>query len=66
MQHRLKSLTIKVGLPVLVGQFLFDWISGSLPAAASHLPVRAFYIFAVLLLWTAFREQRERKNRIFS
>jgi hypothetical protein len=65
MQHRLASLTIKVGLPVLIGQFLSDWISNGLLSAAGHLPLRAILIFAVLLMWAAFREYRERKNQTF-
>jgi hypothetical protein len=65
MQHPLRSLTIKVGLPVLVGQFLYDLITSGLPSAAGHFPRRAASIFAVLLLWAAFRGYRERKNRTF-
>lgn len=65
MPRRLSSLTIKIGLPVLIGQFLFDWVSNGFLAAAGHLPVRAILIFAVLLLWALFREHRERKNQNF-
>lgn len=65
MLNRLMSLTITVGLPVLTGQFLLDWFSSSLRLAASNLPLRAFLIFALLLMWAAFREQRQRKKRTF-
>lgn len=63
MQRRLTNLIAMIGLPVLIGQFLFDWISNDLSSAASHLPVRAFLIFAVLLAWAVLRERHERKKR---
>jgi hypothetical protein len=65
MQRRLTNMTVKVGLPVLVGQFLFDWISSHLRSALSHLPIRVIVVFAVLLLWAAFTEHRARKKRTF-
>ncbi len=63
MQRRLTNLVAMIGLPVLIGQFLFDWISNDLPSAASHLLVRAFLIFAVLLAWSILRERHERKKQ---
>jgi hypothetical protein len=63
MQRRIIDLSVKVGLPVLTGQFVFDWLSSDLRSAITHLPTRAILIFAVLLLWAAFREHRERKKR---
>jgi len=63
MRHRLTSLVIKVGLPVLVGQFLFDLASSGLAAAVAHLPLRAALILAVLLLWGAARESYKRHKR---
>ena len=65
MQRRLVSLTLKLGLPVLIGQFLFDWVGNDLRSAASHLPVRAALLFAVLLVWAAFREHRARNKQTF-
>ncbi|WP_283514331.1 hypothetical protein [Sphingomonas sp. 2R-10] len=52
-----------IGLPVLIGQFLFHWASNDLPSAASHLPVRALLVFAVLLAWAILRERHERKKQ---
>ena len=63
MQRRVLYLILMVGLPVLVGQFAFDWINSDLNSAVSHLPTRAILILAVLLVWTAFREYRDRKTR---
>ena len=63
MQQRLTSLIAIIGLPVLIGQFLFDWNSDDLASAVSHLPVRAVLIFAVLLAWTALRERHGRRKR---
>ncbi len=63
MQRRVLYLILMVGLPVLVGQFAFDWINSDLNSAVSHLPTRAILILAVLLVWTAFREYRARKKR---
>lgn len=63
MQRRVLYLILMVGLPVLVGQFAFDWINSDLNPAVSHLPTRAILILAVLLVWTAFREYRDRKKR---
>jgi len=63
MQRRVLNLILKVGLPVLGGQFAFDWISSDLNSAVSYLPTRAILILAVLLVWTAFREYRERKKQ---
>ena len=63
--RRLITLAIKVGLPVLAGQFLCDWISDNLLSAAGHLPVRAVLMVAVLLSWAAFQEYRGRKNQPF-
>lgn len=65
MQRRLAKLISKIGLPVLIGQFLFDWLHGDLRSALAHLPVRAALLFAVLLAWAMFREHRERKKRAF-
>ncbi|WOK37242.1 hypothetical protein [Sphingomonas sp. C3-2] len=65
MQRRITNLTLKIGLPVLTGQFLFDWLSSDLWSATDHLPERAILIFAVLLLWAVFRERRDRKNQTF-
>jgi hypothetical protein len=65
MQRRLASLILKIGLPVLIGQFASDWFSSALRPALAHLPVRAVLLFALLLAWAAFREYRERKKRIF-
>ena len=63
MQRRVLYLILMVGLPVLVGQFAFDWINSDLNSAVSYLPTRAILILAVLLVWTAFREYRDRKKR---
>ncbi|KQS48476.1 hypothetical protein ASG20_15440 [Sphingomonas sp. Leaf198] len=63
MQRRVLNLIVIVGLPVLIGQFAFDWINSGLNSAASHLPTRAILILAVLLVWSVFREYRERKKR---
>jgi len=63
MQRRVLHLILMVGLPVLVGQFAFDCINSDLNSAVSHLPTRAILILAVLLVWTAFWEYRDRKKR---
>jgi undecaprenyl pyrophosphate phosphatase UppP len=63
MQRRFLNLILIVGLPVLVGQFAFDWIDSDLNSAVSHLSTRALLVLAVLLVWTAFREYRERKKQ---
>ena len=63
MQRRVLYLILMVGLPALVGQFAFDWINSDLTSAVSHLPTRAILILAVLLVWTAYREYRDRKKR---
>jgi hypothetical protein len=65
MQRRVKNLIVMVGLPVLIGQFVFDGIESNFESAVAHLPMRAIVIFAVLLVWAAFREQREAKKRTF-
>ena len=64
MQRRI-TLIIMVGLPVLIGQFVFDWIDSDLRSAVGHLPLRAILILLVLLIWAAFREHHERKKRNF-
>jgi len=63
MARRILKLIVIVGLPVLVGQFAFDWIDSDLRSAISHVPTRAILILAVLLVWVAFREYRERRKR---
>lgn len=63
MRRRMLKLIVIVGLPVLVGQFAFDWIDSDLRSAISHVPTRAILILAVLLVWAAFREYRERRKR---
>lgn len=63
MQRRILKLIVMVGLPVLIGQFAFDWIESDLQSSISALPTRAILILAVLLLWTAFQEYRERRKR---
>ncbi len=63
MQRRILKLIVMVGLPVLIGQFAFDWIDSDLQSSISALPTRAILILAVLLLWTAFQEYRERRKR---
>ncbi len=63
MQRRVLNLILMVALPVLAGQFAFDWINSDLNSAVSHLPTRAILILAVLLVWTVFWEYRERKKR---
>ncbi len=44
MRHRFNALAIRVGIPVLIGQFIFDWIYGDLliPLGGTKLlsPVR--------------------------
>jgi hypothetical protein len=65
MQRRFVSLAARVGSPVLVGQFLFDWISSDVRSALEHLPVRASIIVALLLLWASIREHRDRNKRKF-
>jgi|GEM_PF-3422938 len=65
MQRRITKLIVMVGLPVLLGQFVFDWFSKDLQSALGHLPTRAIVIFAVLLMWAALREHRERQKRTF-
>lgn len=63
MQRRVTNLFVMTGLPVLIGLFIFDCINRGLQSAVGHLPVKAIVIFAVLLVWAAFREHRERKKR---
>lgn len=63
MRRRILKLIVMVGLPVLIGQFAFDWIESDLQSAISHLPTRALLILAVVLVWAAFREYRERRKR---
>ncbi|KQN08183.1 hypothetical protein QP178_05115 [Sphingomonas aurantiaca] len=63
MARRILKLIVIVGLPVLVGQFAFDWIDSDSRSAISHVPTRAILILAVLLVWAAFREYRERRKR---
>jgi len=65
MQRRLIALILKIGLPVLAGQFLFDWLSNNLAAAVGHLPVRAAFLIAILFGWAAFREHQARNNQPF-
>lgn len=65
MMHRLISLLTKIGLPVLSGQFIFDWYDIGLPAAARHFPTRAALMLILLTAWAAFREHRERKKKPF-
>jgi hypothetical protein len=54
-----------IGMPVLIGQFLFDWLHGDLRSALAHLLIRGALLFALLLAWTALREHRERKKPTF-
>ena len=63
MPRRILKLIVIVGLPVLVGQFTFDWIDSNLRSAISHVPTRAILILAVLLVWAAFRKYREGRKR---
>ncbi len=63
MQRRLANLIVRVGIPVLVGQFLFDWVSHDMRSALGHVPIRASLIFAVLLIWATYRDYRERNKR---
>ncbi len=63
MQRRILKLIVMVGLPVLIGQSTFDWIDSDLQSAISHIPTRAILILAVLLVWAAFREYREHRER---
>lgn len=63
MQRRVANLIVMVGLPVLIGQFVFDWIDSNLQSAVSHLPIRTILVFSMLLLWAASREHRERKKK---
>jgi membrane protein DedA with SNARE-associated domain len=63
MQRRLLRIIVMVGLPVLIGQFAFDWIESDLQSAISHFPTRAILILAVLLVWAAIWEYRERRKR---
>lgn len=63
MQRRILKLIVMVGLPVLIGQFAFDWIESDLQSAISHLPTRTLLILAVVLVWAAFREYRECRKR---
>ena len=63
MQRRILNLIVMVGVPILIGQFAFDWINSGQNFAVSHLPTRAILILAVLLVWSVFREYRERKKR---
>jgi hypothetical protein len=65
MKRRLISLLIKIGLPVLVGQFIFQWVNSDLLAAARSLPIRALTMLVLLMAWAAFQEHRERKKRTF-
>ena len=63
MQRRVLNLAVMVGLPVLIGHFIFDWIDDDISAAVRHFPIRAVLIVAVSFLWAVFREYRERKKR---
>jgi hypothetical protein len=63
MQRRLILLIIKIGLPVVTGQFLYDWYHRSVAKAVADLPIRAVLIVAVLSAWWAFSEYRDSKKR---
>lgn len=52
-------LPIKVAVPVLIGQFLFDCVSGGVAQAADKLPVRAAVLLAVVIVWSAWRRRRK-------
>ena len=62
MHRRLIHLIIKNGLPVLTGQFLYDWFRRGFPTAVINLPIRVAVMMAILSAWWAFREYRERKK----
>lgn len=66
MQRRVTNLIIMVGLPALIGQFIFDWFDKDLRYALGYLPMGVIVISSTLLMWAAFRQRRERKKRTFS
>ena len=65
MDRMLRHFPIKVLLPVLVGQFLFHWIDEGGAEALRNLPFRACLLFAIGLIWAAYRTRAEWKKRSF-
>ncbi|MBB3693172.1 hypothetical protein [Sphingomonas sp. BK580] len=65
MQRRLRHLAFKIGLPVLAGQYLSDWIDSGFSFALDHFPVRAILLLSLLLLCAAYQEHRARKKQTF-
>jgi hypothetical protein len=64
MRRRPKSIIVEIGVPILAGQFLFDWTNSGLMSALGHFTVRAILLFSLLLLWAVFREHRDRKKQM--
>jgi hypothetical protein len=56
---------IKIGLPLLGGQFIADWLFKGLAYSASNLPERAAADLAVILTWAAVVTHRQRKKQTF-
>ena len=66
MRERFWYLPVKIALPVLAGGFLADWRwSKSLTEAAHRFPMRGITMFAVVLIWSAFRRWRSERKRTF-
>ncbi|MBB3692009.1 hypothetical protein [Sphingomonas sp. BK580] len=65
MRRRLKHLAFRIGLPVLAGQYLFDWMNSGFTFALDHFPVRAILLLSLLLLRAAYQEHRARKKQSF-
>jgi len=64
MRERSWRLPVRIGLPVLAGEFVADWLwSKSLPDAAHRLPMRVVVMLAVILIWTAFRHWRSERTQ---
>jgi hypothetical protein len=62
MRDRYWYLPAQVALPVLAGQFLFDWANDGFSDAIGHLPLRAGLTLAIALGWSLMRKRREEKQ----
>jgi len=66
MRERFWHLPVKIALPVLMGQFLSDWLWNKNLAEALHrFPMRATAMLAVFAIWAAFRRWRFDKKNTF-
>jgi hypothetical protein len=63
MKRRLILLIIKIGVPVVAGQFLYDWYQLGLTKAVGGLSIRAVLVVAILTAWWAFNEYRDVRKR---